>query len=83
MLSSVVNPTDLVFALGGGILTVGLIPTLRARVQMPYSSSLSLAAVLTSWVPVQASMGLGLAAVTTAIQAACWWALVGIRRYDG
>ncbi len=70
---------DLAFTVGGVVLMVGLLPSLRARVIMPYASTLPIATVLTAWLPFQWALGLEFGAATTAVQAAMWWSLVGLK----
>ena len=63
---------DLVFTGGGFVLTAGLVPMLRAAERPPLRTSLTLLAVLSSYVVALASLGLWLSAAGTALQAAVW-----------
>jgi len=70
---------DLIFAIGGFIFAPSLLCSIRKRVKMPVGTTLPTAAVLTVFVGGYALMGLNLAAVSTALTAACWWILYARR----
>jgi len=70
---------DLVLAGGGFVLTIGLIPMLRAAERLPLRTSVTLLVVLSSYVVTLASLGLWVAALGTALQAVIWGA-VALRR---
>lgn len=63
---------DLVFTSGGFVLTAGLMPMLRTPERPPLRTSLTLLAVLSSYVVTLASLDLWLSATGTALQAAIW-----------
>lgn len=73
------NVHDLIFAVGSGIFAVSLVPAVVKRTQMPLSSSLPTAIVLSAFLANYVWMGFAWSAVTTACTALCWWALV-VRR---
>lgn len=66
---------DFVFTGGGFVLTAGLVPMLRSSERPPLRTSLTLLAVLSSYVVVLASLDLWLSATGTALQAAIWGVL--------
>jgi amino acid permease len=70
---------DVVFALGGFVLSGGLFPMLRQREKPPLRSSLTVAAVLAAYVAAMVTLSLWLAAVSTAVQAVVWLLLAAQR----
>lgn len=66
---------DVVFALGGFVLSGGLFPMVRQREKPPLRSSLTVAGVLTAYVAAMVTLGLWLAATSTGVQVAVWLVL--------
>lgn len=66
---------DLVLAGGGFVLTLGLVPMLRSAEPPPLRTSITLLAVLSSYVLTLATLGLWVSAAGTALQAAIWGVL--------
>ena len=67
---------DVVFAVGGFVLSGGLVAMVTQHEKPPLRSSLTSAAVLTAYVAAMATLGLWLAAASTAVQVVIWLTLV-------
>lgn len=69
------NLSDAIFSVGSAIFAVSLVPAVWKRAQMPVSSSLPTAAVLTAFIYSYIHLHFWYSAATTACTAVCWWLL--------
>ena len=66
---------DLVFAVGGGVFVVGLVPSLHAPAKPALLTSLTIGSGLAAFVVCYLTLHLWLAALTTALQVVAWYIL--------
>lgn len=73
---------DLIFLVGGLVLSAALLPAVRARTVMPLSGALVTAGVLTAYVPAFVALDAYASAGSLALNAAMWWVLVAVALRD-
>lgn len=66
---------DVAFMIGGFIFAPALFISIRKKVKLPLVTSLPTALVLTMFVVCYVTLGLYLAAISTALTAICWYIL--------
>jgi hypothetical protein len=66
---------DALFAAGGVVFALALLPALRDRQKPPLATSLTTGGWLAAFVPAYATIGLTLAAITTSVSSALWLTL--------
>ncbi len=67
---------DLLIMVGGFVLSVSLIPTLRGPHKPPVASSLPIAVVLATFALAFGTLGLWASCAAMILQSATWWALL-------
>ncbi len=71
---------DLVFMVGGFILALSLVFSIKRRVRMPTATTIPAAIVLTAFVACFILLELYLSAFSAALTAACWYVLYFMRK---
>lgn len=67
---------DIILAIGGFAFSIALIPALKDQQKPPTTTSIITGVILTMFCIIYLTLGLRLAALSTALTAACWWTLL-------